>query len=322
MKAARRILLLLLVPLALFLTAPALFGYGNAGHEAVGNIAAHFLAGSRAETEVRKLLLPNETLAKACTWADRAKLPEQYLSQEMQEFVKNNPDHHKYHYCDIPFQEKEYRDGGTGTNPEDIVHIMQLCVEILRDPKSHADDPRHITPRIALLLLAHLAGDIHQPLHVGTSYVDKDNHFVDPDKGGKGQEDGGANYFKLTKSTSLHGYWDTVAVKAARDKAAGQNFADYLVAQHPPAASWKTAGPLPTWPRLWANDTLSYSAKCYDGIKLSDRHTIAATEKHPEHDEWKVTLPPGYDQRAADIVALELTKGGYRLASILKAIWP
>src|SRR5438067_2256116 len=185
-------------------------GYGNAGHEAVGNIAAHYLAGTHAEAKVRNLLRPNEDLAKASTWADRAKLPAQYLSDEMKDFVAHNPDHHKYHFCDVPFQEKTYHSGGTGTNPNDIVHIMKLCIAILRDPKSHADDPHHFTPRIALLLLAHLAGDIHQPLHVGTSYVNKKNQFVDPDAGQKGQEDAGANYFKLTKTTSLHGYWDTV----------------------------------------------------------------------------------------------------------------
>src|SRR5207248_10297263 len=77
------------------------FGYGNAGHEAVGNVAAHYLAGTRAEKEVRALLHENEDLAKACTWADRAKLPEQYISEEMKDYVAHNPDHHKYHLCDV-----------------------------------------------------------------------------------------------------------------------------------------------------------------------------------------------------------------------------
>lgn len=305
------------------IAATSAFGYGNAGHEAVGSIAAHYLAGTHAEAEMQKLLLPGETLAKACTWADRAKLPEQYLSPEMKDFVTNNPDHHKYHFCDIPFQEKAYRDGGTGTSPEDIVHIMQLCIEILRDPKSHAADPRHITPRVALLLLAHLSGDIHQPLHVGTSYVDKQDHFVDPDQGGKGQEDAGANFFKLNASITLHGYWDTMTVKHARTKAGAQDFTTYLIAQHPPRAGWKTLGAVTTWPKKWATDTLSLSTQCYKGITLSERQTIPADNKHPApHDEWKVTLPPGYDERASRIVETELTKGGYRLAELLKAIWP
>ncbi len=298
------------------------FGYGTAGHEAVGNIAAHYLEGSRTETEVAKLLRPGETLAKACTWADRAKLPDQYLTPEMKEFVANNPDHHKYHFCDVPFQEKIYRDGGTGTNNEDVVHMMKLCIEVLSNPAIAANNPHHLTPRVALLLLAHYTGDVHQPLHVGCSYVDRENHFVDPDKGGQGQEDAGANFFKLNKSISLHGYWDTTAVKLAKDMAHGENFAQFLIEKNPPKLEWKTKGLIASWPEKWVNDTLQLSEQCYAGIKLSDRHTVPGDETHPAHDEWKVTLPPGYDQRAANIVELELAKAGYRLAEVLKAIWP
>lgn len=309
----------LLTLLVLFFTRAA-FGYGNAGHEAVGNIAAHYLAGTPAEAEVRKLLRPGEELSKACTWADRAKLPDQYLSDEMKDFVAHNPEHHSYHFCDVPFQEKSYRDGGTGTKPVDIVHMMRFCIEVLQDPKAQAKDPRHITPRVALLLLAHYTADIHQPLHVGCSYVDPANHFVDPDQGAKGQEDAGANFFKLTKSTTLHGYWDTVAVKKARDQAQGADFATWLIANNPPQPSWATTGPLVSWPQKWATDTLHFSA-AYKGVKLSDRHSVPVDERHPAHDEWKVTLPPVYDLRATTTVELELAKAGYRLAELLKAIW-
>src|SRR5438067_850725 len=98
---------LFLVPAILaVMPAGSALGYGNAGHEAVGNIAAHYLVGTHAEAKVRKLLRPDEDLAKASTWADRAKLPQQYLSDEMKDFVAHNSDHHKYHFCDVPFQEK------------------------------------------------------------------------------------------------------------------------------------------------------------------------------------------------------------------------
>ncbi|MEA3187871.1 MAG: hypothetical protein QOD99_1701 [Chthoniobacter sp.] len=304
------------------LPAASALGYGNAGHEIVGSIAARLLAGTHAEAEMKKLLRPSEDLPKACTWADRTKLPDTYLSAEMKDYVAANPSHHKYHYCDVPFQEKTYHDGGTGTNPEDIVHTMKLCIAILRDPKAHADDPHHITPRIALLLLAHFTGDLHQPLHVGCSYMDKENRFVDPDQGGIGQPDAGANFFKLNKSMALHGYWDTIAVRKARDRAAGLDFASYLLGLYPPKPDWKAKGLPGTWPQQWATDTLQLAAQCYKDVKLTDRHTVPADDTHPAHDEWKATLPPGYDQRAADVVAVELTKGGFRLAELLKAIWP
>src|SRR5947208_1070100 len=80
-------------------------GYGNAGHEIVGAMAERLIQGTHAEAQVRALLKPEETLAKAATWADRAKFPDQYLSPEMKEYVANNPNHHSFHFCDVPFQE-------------------------------------------------------------------------------------------------------------------------------------------------------------------------------------------------------------------------
>src|SRR6202035_4149196 len=33
----------------------------------------------------------------------------------------------------------------------------------------------------ALLMLTHFVGDLHQPLHVASAYLDADGRFVDPD---------------------------------------------------------------------------------------------------------------------------------------------
>lgn len=306
----------------LHLLTAAAFGYGNAGHQVIGDIAAHYLQGTRAGEEVAKLLRDKETLATAATWPDRAKLPEKYLTEEMKEFVAQNPEHHVYHYCDIPFQESAYREDSIGAGPNDIVHVMGDCIAVLQSAGPEPKNPRQLTRRVAFFLLAHLVGDIHQPLHVGTSYVDADNHFVNPNSGATGLPDAGGNYFKLTKTTSLHGYWDTVTVKNAKEKAAAGEFADYLIAQHPAQAEWKATGPPRTLPAQWATETLQLSEPCFKGITLTDRTTVPAEEKRPEHVEWKVTLPPGYETSSADTVELELAKAGWRLAEILQAIWP
>ena len=107
----------------------------------------------------------------------------------MKDYVGNNPNHNIFHYCDVPFQESAYRDGTAGTNPFDIVHIMKRCIRILRDDLPASENAPHFTKRQALFMLAHLAGDIHRPLHVGCSYVDASNKFVNPNTGAKGQED-------------------------------------------------------------------------------------------------------------------------------------
>ena len=300
----------------------ASFGYGNAGHQAVGNIAAYYLKGTRAEKEVGALLTPNEDLARAATWADRAKLPEKYLSDEMKDFVLNNPKHHSYHYCDIPFQQPAYRAGLTGTNPQDIVHTLQACIQILQSEAAAPENPLKINKRVALMLIVHYLGDLHQPLHVGCSYVDKDDHFVDPETGAIGQEDAGANNFRLNSRSSLHGYWDTQTVKLARDEAGSEEFASYLISKFPYTANWDGQGSIDDWPIQWATDTLSLSKNCFEGIRLGNRFVVPKDDVRDEHFEWAVTLLPGYDIKSRDIVKVQLSKAGYRLAALLKAIWP
>ncbi|MES2922324.1 MAG: S1/P1 nuclease [Verrucomicrobiota bacterium] len=315
--------LLLPVSLAIALVGNA-FGYGNAGHQAVGTVAERHLEGSRALTEVRLLLRKGEGLDKAATWADRAKLPDKYLSAEMKDFVANNPEHHSYHYCDVPFQQKAYRAGITGTNKHDIVHTLESCIQVLQAPDDTAANPLKINKRVALMLVAHLIGDLHQPLHVGCSYIDGENHFVDPETGTKGQLDAGGNYLhlKTRNGVALHGYWDTQTVKSARDHLGVEDFPGALVKSFPRKPEWDATGPVGTWPVQWATDTLSLAKSCFEDITPRDRFLVPKDEKHEEHFEWVITLPPAYEQKSRDIVELELSKAGYRLAALLKAIWP
>lgn len=315
--------LLVLASLSIALVANA-SGYGNAGHQAIGTVAEHYLEGTRAQKEVRALLKEGENLDKASTWADRAKLPEKYLSAEMKEFVTNNPDHHSFHYCDVPFQQKSYRDGITGTNRKDIVHILEICIQVLQAPEDKAENPLKVNKRVALMLAAHLVGDLHQPLHVGCGYIDDKDQFVDPETGAKGQPDAGGNYYhiKTRKGGALHGYWDTQTVKAARDHLGVEDFPAALRKSAPSKPEWDATGPIGTWPAQWATNTLGLARLCFEGITPRDRFLVPKDEKHEEHFEWVVTLPETYPVKSRDIVEVELSKAGYRLAALLKAIWP
>ena len=316
--------LLPLISAACFMLTENAHGYGNAGHQAIGTIAQHYLNGTRADREVHALLRKDEGLDRAATWADRAKLPEKYLNDEMKDFVVKNPEHHSYHYCDIPFQEKAYRDGITGTNQHDIVHTLRVCIQVLQAPEDKSENSMKINKRVALMLVTHLIGDLHQPLHVGCSYVDEKDHFVNPETGAKGLPDAGANHFhiKSRSGSPLHGYWDTQTVKLARDQSGSEEFTAYIMKKIPSKPEWDAKGPVVTWPEQWATDTLSLSKICFEGIAPRDRFLVPKDEKHEEHFEWIITLPEDYAVRSRDVVTTELSKAGYRLAALLKAIWP
>ena len=164
---------------------PAALAWGSDGHAIVGALAERLIEGSHAQTEVEALLLPGETLALAANWLDCAKgtlcgPP----TPEMIAYTLANPRHGQYHYTDIPFQRAHYRDGMVGAAADDIVHTLRQAIKVLQsmdqDSGDEAPNPHHFTPRQALMLVAHLVGDIHQPLHVGAAYVDRNGAWLVP----------------------------------------------------------------------------------------------------------------------------------------------
>ncbi len=120
---------------------------------------------------MKNLLKLGETLESVSIWADCAKGYCGPLTPEMKAFVAKTPRHHDYQSADLTFQAAGYANGAVGTRDHDVVQILRQCVGVLQGQPSAAN-PHGLSQREALLLMAHLVGDIHQPPHVGTAYVD------------------------------------------------------------------------------------------------------------------------------------------------------
>src|SRR5207247_1915935 len=110
-----------------------------------------------------------------------------------------------------------------GAGPTDIVQMINVCIGVLQSPNPQPNQYK-ITPRVAVVLLAHYLGDIHQPLHVGAAYFDADGNKVDPDDNPAAQLDHGGNDIQMhpagsnTNSLALHAFWDGNSVDAAVHK--------------------------------------------------------------------------------------------------------
>jgi hypothetical protein len=296
-----------------------------AGHETIGAIADQLIAGRRAETEVRKLLVPGESLQSVATWADCAKGHCGELTVEMREFVHRNPHHAHYHYTDVPFAVAAYEDRGVGTSDEDIVHILRQCISVLKGATGRDANPHSFTPREALLLLAHLMGDVHQPLHVGVAYVSDKNAFVVPQSA---DAIDGVTIFStygdndlLLIERPLHAFWDTRAVEDAMRRAHVRTAEEFAVAlmRAPPDMPIVT-GDVTKWPARWATETLGIAKSAHAGLNIEGR--IEA--RHPSreaHALWVVAAPPDYEETAAALTSAQLTRAGYRLAAVLEAVW-
>ena len=159
-----RLALLLLGLAAIVALGSTLGAFGDSGHRIVGRVAELHLQGSRALTEVRKILRPQETLADATVWPDTIKNP-LYEDGDTPLFRLQHPAQDTYHYTNIPFQAARYDLSLPGARPTDIVQITRECVRVLRGTS------KTFTPREALRMLAHTVGDMHQPLHAGNAFI-------------------------------------------------------------------------------------------------------------------------------------------------------
>src|ERR1700733_218716 len=295
-----------------------------AGHETIGAIADQLIAGRRAEAQVRSLLKPGESLATIATWADCAKGRCAEFTAEMREFVHRNPHHAHYHYTDVPFQAIAYVERGVGTSDEDIVHILRQCISVLKGATGRDANPHNFTPREALLLLAHLLGDLHQPLHVGVAYVSDRNAFVVPQS--TEAIDGvvifstyGDNDLVLNEQ-ALHAFWDTRAVQEAMRHAqvrTPEEFATLLM-RAPPDMPIVT-GDVTKWPARWATETLGIAKSAHAGLSI-ERRAQGRHRAGEMHAQWVISAPVDYEDTAATLTAAQLTRAGYRLAAVLEAV--
>lgn len=318
--------------------------WGGDGHRIVGAMADRLIEKSNAQRHVAALLAPGESLETIAMWADCAK--GDYCgpkTPDMLAYIAANPQHGEYHYTDIPFQHSAYSDGAVGSAGNDIVQTLKQAIAVLQGRGERISNPHHFTPRQALLLIAHLTADIHQPLHVGAGYVEKNGvsqngAFVAPQdqrridgvhifntRGGNdllidyGDVDGGS---AKTGALSFHIYWDVKTVDyaiRASGAATARQFALSVLAEKPEIAG-NTGDPI-SWPYQWADDALRASKLAHAGLALG-RMSEQTNRKGERRAVWALALPPDYGESSAALAKEQLTKSGHRLAALLQAIWP
>lgn len=222
----------------------------------------------------------------------------------------------KYHFADVALQEDHYHLGFAGTNDHDVAHAIAAAIARLEDKPVPApfDIKDH---KEALLLLAHFAGDIHQPLHMGAVYLaPSTGALVDPDTVGgdiASFKTQGGNII-MNGSSNLHGQWD--GILASQGTSPGATLLD--AARQVPV----TAGDFHTWPEAWATDTVVASHTAFAGLTFGPQ--TAFTVRGRQVQAWPIAdQPASYSQTVVrPLQAQQLAKAGKRLADLLNAIWP
>ncbi|MGM9485606.1 S1/P1 nuclease [Roseateles sp. NT4] len=318
----------------------AAHAWGSDGHQTVAAIAEGLIQGSPAEARVAALL-GDMPLTQAAIWADCVKgispsqgyaypNPGKYPScaqlempariAEMADYVKRNDRqcelgldedacHKQVHYADIAVQRGRYQPGAVGTRPDDVVGALRAAIRVLQG-KPSPGQPNFKSQREALIILVHLVGDIHQPLHVGSLYLDAQGRPVDPDKQGfdRASFTIGGNSFLLdptTGSKNFHSYWDNVpeALRPRHVDAAWLSEARQIP---------RDAGHVLDWSARWGSESVVLAATAHEGLQFSPK----------QGESWQASLPEGYEARAEAIKRQQLTKAGARLAWVLKTVFP
>lgn len=342
--------------------------YGPNGHQIVGAIADERLANTAAGNKIRGLL-EGYTLQKAAVIPDEIKgwdkkgvddpgifryRSRPRLDAQLADFWRANqptydmnseaPSHHWFHYTDVPITGgRRYADGKIGRSRWDIVQTINYCVRVLEGAELE-DNPRKITKAVAVILLAHMVGDIHQPLHVGAEYFDERGRPVDPEKTQPAFDHHGGNTitFRFSpaaaqgtgqKQATFHGFWDNQVValnlpfvpkedrRAIIDEARAKLVAA-MAANEPNA--WRLAPDLqPTqYAEAWANEILPHAAEAHTRLEFRG--------VRPKQDDKGRTLAVGvaeekampdgirYYEWAARVTRENLHKAGWRLADLLE----
>jgi hypothetical protein len=350
-----------------------ILAYGPLGHEIVGAIADERLVNTPTAPKVYQLL-DGIRLQKAALIADEIKgwdkkgvddprsfhySGHRYIDRQLRDFWRANrpthdshssaPSHHWFHYTDVPVvPPQQYREGSAGRSKWDVVHMIQFCIDVLQG-RIPEQNERKITKAVAIILLAHYVGDIHQPLHVGAAYFDEQGQTADPDKNESTLADEGGNTFSLEltdepprrrgiRKTKFHRFWDYDAVNAmfpqipirlpnkeleARIDPLKQRLIHDMATHHPHNWQMPSNLSIDSYAEVWADEILPIAREAHARLEfrnvkpfMDEDRIVAAGEAI----EKRAAGQTPYRTWASGVVRDELHKAGWRLADLLEKI--
>ncbi len=238
------------------------WGWGQMGHDIVANIAENHL--TRKSQKAVNELLDGKSMVYWSNWLDNA--------SHTPEYAYTKTWHYKNVDQDFTYDTMEQEPNG------DVVSAIKNQVEILQNKKSLKEDKQ-----LALKILVHLVGDLHQPMHMG--------HLSDL----------GGNKWTVThfnRTTNLHSLWDTPMIESGH--------------------SWSHT----EWTEELDRVNHSEIKKiCYGSIDEWAKETLAITTDIYQSTPENARLSYDYHAKWTPLVEQQLLRGGLRLAYLLNNIF-
>lgn len=241
------------------LTLTSAFSWFDKGHRIIGLIAQANLT-AEALKEIEKILPGYMTLADAAIWPDHE--------------GRGIRDFDPLHYVNIPETARGYDQARDCPERNCIVEALKWFSAVIADR-----DAPIMMRRLALYYVAHLAGDIHQPLHAARV---ADRGGVDIRVSYRGQ------------TTNLHFFWDTnlVEMETGTDEEVANRLTANLTKEE--RLKWQVGDPT-----QWTNESLML------------------VRSHAYNTGSSVELADNYVEKSRPIVRQRLAQAGIRLAWLL-----
>lgn len=250
------------IVIALLMIATECMAWGQKGHDTTCAIAERHL--SRSARRHVKRVLDGQSLVYWSNWLDNASHQPQYAYSL------------SWHYKDIDANET-YDEVAPAANG-DIVTALTAQIEKLKNGNLNHDEEA-----LALKMVIHFVGDLHQPLHLGH------------------KDDLGGNELKVKffgNETNLHTVWDTDLVEAAH-KWSYTEWMEQIDRADKKEQRRMASGTIDDWARETHNLATEVYAKTPAGTNIS-------------YD---------YVAEASPIIERQLLRAGLRLARILNEIY-
>lgn len=240
--------------------------WGVLGHRIIGQIADSYLT-SKARRNI-KAILGDESIAMSSNWAD---------------FIKSDASYNylgPWHYLNVKdnLDEQAFKNHLSADTLTDAYTKLNFIIGELKKPALENDKKK-----LYLRLLIHIAGDIHQPMHVSRA------------------EDQGGNKISLlwfNESSNLHRLWDEQLI----------GFQQLSYTEYTDAINHTTRQERKEWQQQpmqeWFFESYQISQGLYKEITQPDQ---------------KLSFRYNFDHIA--IVNQQLLKAGVRLAGILNELF-
>ena len=246
----------------LSLTALQGFSWGQKGHDVTAFIAENHL--TPATKHAVDSILKGKSIVYYSNWLDNASHTPEYA------YTKT------WHYKNI--DPNETFENAPILETGDVVTAIQEQAAILQDKASGTDKA------LALKILVHLMGDIHQPMHMGR------------------RMDRGGNNVKLKwfyNNSNLHSIWDTKVLESGHN----WTFTEWQQQIDRATPDEEAAIIAEGTPEKWGKECYEIATKIYDTTPADS------------------TLSYDYVAEWTPVIETQLLRAGLRLADVLNSIY-